>query len=146
MRSAENAVASGFLSFALLVLLSACGATSDVRIATPMQDVTAFTFLDERPSDNRASRIDEGVAGTSVFYGDDNLSPAAPELMKTWLYKAMSSELAGKTVTLNTVAGRNYFLWQEVKMGMISGRSNLQEVDEATGKAGVAECKLVQAQ
>src|SRR5438067_13874271 len=91
---------SGFLSFALVLLLGACGATSDVRIAAPIQDVTSFTFLDERPSDNRASHIDEGIAGTSVFYADDNLSPAAPELMKTWLYKAMSSERAGKAVTL----------------------------------------------
>ena len=92
--------ASGFLSWALVVLVSACGTTSDVRIAAPIQDVTSFKFLDERPSDNRASHIDEGIAGTSVFYGDDNLSPPAPELMKTWLYKSMSSELAGKAVTL----------------------------------------------
>ena len=91
---------SGFLSWALVMLVSACGTTSDVRIATPTQDVMSFDFRDERPSDNRMSRVDAGIAGTSVFYGDDNLSPAAPELMKTWLYKAMSSELAGKAVTL----------------------------------------------
>jgi hypothetical protein len=47
-------------------------------------------------------------------------------------------------VTLNAVEGRNYFVWQEVKMGLMSARSNLQLVDEATGKAAVAECKLVQ--
>src|SRR5713226_6028473 len=93
-------VVSGFLSFALVALLGACGATSEVRIATPIQDVTSFKFLDERPDDNRASRIAEGVAGTSIFYGDDKLSPPAPELMKTWLFKSMSSELAGKAVTL----------------------------------------------
>ena len=91
---------SGFLSWALVMLVSACGATSDVRIAAPIQEITTFKFMDERPSDNRASHIEEGIAGTSVFYGDDNLSPPAPELMKTWLYKAMSSELGGKTVTL----------------------------------------------
>ena len=100
MWTAENAVVSGLLSSALIVLLGACGATSDVRIATPIQDVTSFTFLDERPSDNRASHIDGGIAGTSVFYGDDKLSPASPELMKTWLQNGMGAELAGKTVTL----------------------------------------------
>ena len=92
--------ASGLLSWVFVMLLSACGATSEVRIAAPVQEVTSFKFLDERPSDNRASHIDGGVAGTSVFYGDDNLSPPAPELMKAWLYKAMDSELAGKAVTL----------------------------------------------
>ena len=49
------------------------------------------------------------------------------------------------TVTVNAVAGSNYFLWQEVKMGLMVARSNLQQVDEKTGRAGVEECKLVEA-
>ncbi len=44
-------VVGGFLSFALVVLLGACGATSDVKIALPIQEVTSFKFSDERPSD-----------------------------------------------------------------------------------------------
>ena len=39
--------------------------------------------------------------------------------------------------------GKNYFVWQEVKMGAFAARSALQQVDEATGKAAVAECKLI---
>jgi len=121
MRSAENAVVSGFLSFALLVLLSACGATSDVRIATPIQGVTAFTFLDERPSDNKASHIDEGGAGTSVFYGDDKLSPASPELTKTWLQKAMGAEL-GAAVDRNQLdAAKNTARASVPKGGGVQG-------------------------
>jgi len=46
-------------------------------------------------------------------------------------------------IKLDAVAGRNYFVWQEVKMGMFAARSNLQLVDEATGKAGVGECRLI---
>jgi len=45
---------------------------------------------------------------------------------------------------LTAEAGKNYFVWQEVKMGFIAG-NKLQLVDEATGKAGVAECKLIEA-
>lgn len=48
------------------------------------------------------------------------------------------------TLELNAEAGKNYFVWQEVKMGAFAARSRLQLVDEATGKAGVEECKLVQ--
>jgi hypothetical protein len=48
------------------------------------------------------------------------------------------------TLVVDTVAGKNYFVWQEVKMGLMSARSSLQLVDEAKGKAGVAECKLTQ--
>lgn len=46
------------------------------------------------------------------------------------------------TLKVDAAGGRNYFVWQEVKMGLMSARSLLQVVDEATGKAGVAECKL----
>jgi len=45
---------------------------------------------------------------------------------------------------VDAVAGRNYFVWQEVKMGIMVARSSLHLVDEATGKAGVAECKMIQ--
>ena len=42
-------------------------------------------------------------------------------------------------------AGKNYFVWQEVKMGLLYARNKLMLVDDATGKAGVAECKLIEA-
>jgi len=48
------------------------------------------------------------------------------------------------TLSVDAAAGRNYFVWQEVKMGGFSASSKLQLVDEAKGKAGVAECKLVE--
>ena len=96
MRMARNVSAAAFLSLALV----ACGTTSEVRLATPVQQATSFEFRDERPADNRASNLAEGVAGTSTFYGDDKLSPTAPELTKAWLQKAFGAELSGKTVTL----------------------------------------------
>lgn len=47
------------------------------------------------------------------------------------------------TLDLTTTAGKNYFVWQEVKMGLLSARSRLQLVDEAKGRADVADCQLV---
>jgi hypothetical protein len=44
---------------------------------------------------------------------------------------------------LTTEAGMNYFVWQEVKMGMWTAGSLVQQVDEATGRAGVLESKLI---
>lgn len=49
------------------------------------------------------------------------------------------------TVDLSVEAGKNYFVWQEVKMGLLFARTQLQLVDEATGRAGVNECKLIDA-
>lgn len=43
---------------------------------------------------------------------------------------------------LETAAGKDYYVWQEVKMGLWFARSLLQQVDEKTGRAGVLECRL----
>jgi hypothetical protein len=47
-------------------------------------------------------------------------------------------------LTIDTAPGRRYFVWQEVKMGILSARSRLQQVVESQGQAGVDECELIQ--
>jgi hypothetical protein len=44
---------------------------------------------------------------------------------------------------LNTQKGDIYYIWQEVKMGVMSGGSKLQLVDEAKGQKGVMQCELI---
>lgn len=51
------------------------------------------------------------------------------------------SENLGK-LALETKEGRNYFVWQEIKMGMWQPGSQLHEVTEEEGRKGVLECKL----
>ena len=46
-------------------------------------------------------------------------------------------------ITVKAEAGRNHFIWQEVKMGMWTARSLLQQVSEDVGRQGVLECKLI---
>lgn len=43
---------------------------------------------------------------------------------------------------INTQAGKNLYVWQEVKMGFGYARSQLHLVPEAEGKEGVLETKL----
>ncbi|MFM5402545.1 DUF2846 domain-containing protein [Aeromonas veronii] len=47
------------------------------------------------------------------------------------------------TLILSTEAGKNYYVWQEVKMGLLMARSKLSQVSEEEGKQGVMESKLV---
>ncbi len=47
------------------------------------------------------------------------------------------------TVDIDARAGQNYFLWQEVKMGVWSAGSKLQLVDAAKGQEEIMGCKLV---
>ena len=44
---------------------------------------------------------------------------------------------------LEISAGKSYFVWQEVKMGVLYARSKLHLMSEAEGKAGVLESKLI---
>lgn len=57
----------------------------------------------------------------------------------------LTSQGNESTLRIDAEPGKNYFVWQEVKMGLMSGGSKLQLVDEAKGQAGVKECKLAQA-
>lgn len=45
---------------------------------------------------------------------------------------------------LTTEAGKAYFVWQEVKMGLWMARTQLQQVSDDVGRKGVAECKRAQ--
>ena len=46
------------------------------------------------------------------------------------------------TITIDAQPDKNYFVWQEVKMGAWSARSQLLLMDEASGRKGVEECTL----
>jgi hypothetical protein len=47
------------------------------------------------------------------------------------------------SLTIDMLAGKIYYVWQEVKMGMFAARSQLHEVDAGKGQAGVRESKLI---
>jgi hypothetical protein len=57
-------------------------------------------------------------------------------------YSVESTAENQSELTLKLEPGKNYFVWQEIKMGVWMARSQLQHVDEATGRAGVEESKL----
>jgi PBP1b-binding outer membrane lipoprotein LpoB len=61
-------------------------------------------------------------------------------------HKLVSKGETDSALELATQPSKNYFVWQEVKMGVWAPSSKLQQVDEASGKAGVAECKLAEIQ
>lgn len=63
--------------------------------------------------------------------------------LKPGAYKVESHSENVSTLPLSTEAGKNYFVWQEVKMGMWMARNILQQVDESTGRDGVIKSKLI---
>ena len=60
-------------------------------------------------------------------------------------YRIRSHAENNSELTLDAKAGEIYFIWQEVKMGIMSARCSLKLVDAETGRKGVNSCKLVAA-
>lgn len=58
---------------------------------------------------------------------------------------SLTSQGNESQLTVTTEAGKLYFVWQEVKMGLFAASSKLQLVSEEVGKKGVAECTQIQA-
>lgn len=140
---------SSALFVACVVLAYGC---ASVPTAAPDVDESAKAF-----------RTDPSLANIYVYRNErffgaantmpvliDNL-PVGATASKTYIFKQVSPGrhvITSKTETesvqvIDAKAGTNYFLWQEVKLGVFTGNSQLHLVDEATGKTGVSECKLV---
>lgn len=139
-----------FFAGALAILLSGC-------VSVPMASI-------ERDSQAKTFAVKPGLSNIYVYR---NESMGAAVKMDVEL----DGKLIGQTVAksyfalevspgkhtliskaendsvldVNAEAGKNNFVWQEVKMGLIIARTKLQIVDEATGRAGIAESKLIEA-
>lgn len=139
---------AGIFTVAMILLLTGC---ASVPMAPMDIDAKAKEFL---PAPNKASLY---------VYRNENFGAAIPMTVsvngKTLGQTAAQtyfrlSIMPGKytvesytenvsSLPLSVEAGKNYFVWQEVKMGMWSARSLLQQVDESTGRAGVMDSKLI---
>jgi hypothetical protein len=49
-----------------------------------------------------------------------------------------------RSLELDAEAGKNYYIWHEVKMGKWATKSALHRLDEKTGEEAVKQCKLIQ--
>lgn len=87
-------------------------------------------------------KIDVSIDGKLVgrTLGDTYLLLKLPEGEHTILSEAENKSF----LNLRTEKGKNYFIWQETKMGMWLARTQLNLVSEAEGQRGVRECKLIQ--
>lgn len=138
------------LAAALAAVVSAC---ASVPMATPELDLAAKEFRAPAPGqanvyvyrneaigaavrqDLLLDGVPVGQTAAKTFF----LLPVSPGPHKLTSKSENTSELP-----LTAEAGRSYFVWQEVKMGILMARTKLQLVNEEEGKKGVLECKLAQ--
>ncbi len=136
-------------ALAAVVLASGC---ASVQMASEQQDTAAKSYAVKPGTANiyvfrneqMGAAIKMPVALNGKLVGDTAAKTYLLLQVPPGSHAIVSKTENDATLTVNAQAGRNYFVWQEVKMGMMTARSLLHLVDEPTGRAGVAECKLAQ--
>ena len=79
--------------------------------------------------------IDAGGTGPGTFFRWE-LTPG------NYAFSAFTTE-SSAVVEVDVKAGEHYFIRQDERLGISSGRVTVVIQDEATGKAGVNNCKLL---
>jgi hypothetical protein len=137
----------GFL-LASLVVVTGCASVPE---ATPELDQAAKTF--RAPADKAGVYVyrNETMGAAIKLHVLMDGQYLGETASKTYFYVEVppgKHTVTGKAenesvVTFDAIAGRLYYIWQEIKMGLFQPRNELKLVDEATGRAGVLESKRI---
>ncbi|MFZ6648560.1 DUF2846 domain-containing protein [Undibacterium sp. TJN25] len=140
------------LQFILLLaasaLLSAC---ASVPMASFNKDAQAKSFAAQKSKAQLYIYRSEGLGAglkmqlelDGIAIGKTAAHTYAVISLKPGRHVLVSKASNESRLELTVQAGQNYYVWQEVKMGFLSGGSSLQLMDEAEGKKGVAQSKLI---
>ena len=121
------------------------------NLASVEKDGIAKTFL---PTDGKASlyiyrnELFGAAAPIPVLVNGKSLGETGARTYFKISIPAGDHTITGQAENLSiakisTEAGKNYFVWQEIKMGMWKARNQLKQVVDSIGRAGVLESKLL---
>lgn len=135
--------------FLALMSLSLVGCAS-VKMADSAQDAQAKQFTAKPDVAGIYIYRNENMGAAMKMDIELDDKPLGQSAAGTYFYtevKPGTHKITSKTentddLSIDAVAGKLYYVWQEVKMGILTARSRLHFVDETTGQAGVNECKL----
>lgn len=136
----------------LLVVVSLLTGCASVPMASVERDAQAKSFTVKSDKANIYVFRNESMGATVKMDVVLDGKPVGQTVAKTYMelevtpgqHTLISKAENDDVLNVNTEAGKNYFVWQEVKMGILYARSLLHLSDEETGKAGVRECKLIE--
>lgn len=136
-----------FVFFATMLLVG-CAAPNK---SSPERDAAAKDFL---PTKDKASlyiyrnELMGGAVGMPVRVNGQAIGETGAKTffrldLASGMYVIASEAENTTEFPLTVIKGNNYFLWQEVRMGIWKARTALRPVDEKTGKEGVLESVLL---
>lgn len=134
---------------AAAISLSLVGCAS-VPMGDPKQDAALKTFTEKQNVSGIYIYRNESMGASVKMDVDVDGKPLGQTAAKTYFYTEVepgkhtvtSKSENTSSVQLDTVAGKLYYIWQEVKMGALYARTKLSIVSEEEGKKGVLESKL----
>ncbi|MBI3581073.1 MAG: DUF2846 domain-containing protein [Nitrospinae bacterium] len=136
----------------LLVWTSLLTGCASVTLANIEKDARSKTFS-VKPDMANIYVFRNEILGGAVSIGVElDGKPKGKTAAKTYFafevepgkHHLISKAENDSVLDVEAVAGKNYFVWQEVKMGILYARNKLQLVDEQTGMEGVKDCKLIE--
>lgn len=114
------------------------------------QELKAFTV----PPDKSGIYIyrNESMGGAVKMDVEVDGTPIGQTAAKTYLYKEVtpgkhtvtSKSENTHSIEIETVSGKLYYIWQEVKIGILYARTKLHLVADDKGQKGVSETKLAE--
>jgi hypothetical protein len=142
---------NAFTASVLLLAMFVTGCAS-VPMASEEQDAKAKTFavppgksnIYVYRNENMGAAIKMPVILDGRMVGDTVAKSFLLLTVDPGKHSVVSKTEVDSTLDIVTERNKNYFVWQEVKMGMWAARSQLQRVDDQTGMKAVNECKLIQ--
>jgi hypothetical protein len=131
-----------------LVLISGC---ASVQLAPPPEDAKAKEF---KPSPGRANlyiyrnemygaAVSMDVLVNGKMIGSTSAKTYFLIDVPPGKHNIISKAENDAALTVEATPNKSYFIWQEVKMGLLYARTMLLLVNEEKGKAGVLESALI---
>jgi len=109
------------------------------KFTVPMDKASVYVFRNESFG---------GAIKMPVTLNDRMMGDTGPKTYFHWLLDPGSYKIASHTentpeLVVDVEAGKDYYVWQEVKMGLWTARSLLHKVDNTNGRKGVGESRLI---
>lgn len=85
------------------ITLNGCSTTSlqnHSETTSKVNNNIAFNLVDERPAQQKQSRIVEADHGADAYLGDRELNPNGPNALKTFLQQKFGNKLGGRALAL----------------------------------------------
>lgn len=136
--------------FAITLLSGGIVGCASVPMGDVKQDTELKTFTAKQEVAGIYIYRNESIGGSVTMDVEIDAKPIGQTASKTYLYTEVapgkhtitSKSENTHSIEVETIAGKLYYVWQEVKMGVLYARTKLHLVKEEDGKKGVLESKL----